>query len=40
LAPLLTAGKPVRSRDVFIFAISGFKERNPQVAMGLIERLG
>ena len=38
LAPTPKAGK---SRDVFLFAISGFKERNPAAAaMALIERVG
>ncbi|HEY0184003.1 MAG TPA: DUF72 domain-containing protein [Rhodopila sp.] len=27
-------------RDVFLYVISGFKERNPEAAMALIERLG
>ena len=36
LASKPTAGKP---RDVFMFAISGFKERNPAAAAGLLERL-
>jgi uncharacterized protein YecE (DUF72 family) len=39
LASLLASPKPARGRDVFLFAISGFKQKNPQVAMGLIERL-
>ena len=36
LAPTPKAGK---SRDVFLFAISGFKERNPAAAAALLERL-
>ncbi|MDQ7777926.1 DUF72 domain-containing protein [Paracoccus aminovorans] len=34
-------GKPVKAkaRDVFLYVISGYKERNPQAAMALIERL-
>lgn len=32
------AGKT--GRDVFLYVISGFKERNPAAAMALIERLG
>jgi uncharacterized protein YecE (DUF72 family) len=31
--------KPRRRRDVFLFMISGFKERNPAAAAGLLERL-
>lgn len=27
-------------RDVFLYVISGYKEHNPQAAMGIIERLG
>ncbi|MDP3250292.1 MAG: DUF72 domain-containing protein [Hydrogenophaga sp.] len=36
---LAPAGKPAGSRDVFMFFISGAKERAPAAAMGLIERL-
>jgi uncharacterized protein YecE (DUF72 family) len=36
LAPPPKAGKP---RDVFMFAISGFKERNPAAAAALLERV-
>jgi uncharacterized protein YecE (DUF72 family) len=32
--------KAGKSRDVFLYVISGFKERNPAAAMALIERLG
>jgi hypothetical protein len=32
-----TAGKS--SRDVFLYVISGFKERNPAAGIALIERL-
>ena len=28
------------ARDVFVYVISGYKERNPQAAVALIERLG
>jgi uncharacterized protein YecE (DUF72 family) len=38
-----TLAKPAPSkngRDVFLYVISGFKARNPQAAMALIERLG
>jgi uncharacterized protein YecE (DUF72 family) len=31
---------PKNERDVFIYVISGFKERNPAAAMALIERIG
>jgi len=30
----------VAPRDVFLFFISGAKERNPAAAMALLERLG
>src|SRR5690606_5103231 len=35
-------GAPVPGgvRDVFVYVISGYKERNPLAAMALIERLG
>ena len=36
LAPKPKAGKP---REVFLFMISGFKERNPAAAAALLERL-
>ena len=36
-APALKKADP---RDVFLYVISGFKERNPLAAMALIERLG
>ncbi|GGF42404.1 hypothetical protein GCM10011611_56050 [Aliidongia dinghuensis] len=39
---LMTAGAPAAektARDVFLYVISGFKERNPQAAMALIERV-
>jgi len=32
--------KRAQARDVFLYVISGFKERNPAAAMALIERLG
>ncbi|HVJ41155.1 MAG TPA: DUF72 domain-containing protein [Dongiaceae bacterium] len=32
------AAKKAASRDVFLYVISGFKERNPAAAMALIER--
>jgi uncharacterized protein YecE (DUF72 family) len=31
---------PMRSRDTYVFMISGAKERNPAAAMALIERIG
>jgi uncharacterized protein YecE (DUF72 family) len=40
---LATYAKPVAAktgRDVFLYVISGYKERNPAAAMALIERLG
>lgn len=39
---LATFGTPAKPapRDVFLYVISGYKERNPQAAMGIIERLG
>lgn len=41
---LETIGPEVRSgpksRDVFVFFISGFKQRNPAAAMAMMERLG
>ncbi|WP_321946385.1 DUF72 domain-containing protein [Paraburkholderia sp. J10-1] len=39
---LATYAKPLAAkagRDVYLYVISGFKERNPAAAMGLIERL-
>jgi uncharacterized protein YecE (DUF72 family) len=39
LATLRPTRELARGRDVFVYAISGFKQKNPQVAMGLIERL-
>jgi uncharacterized protein YecE (DUF72 family) len=41
---LATLAPPPKSdgagRDVFLYVISGHKERNPAAAMALIERLG
>jgi uncharacterized protein YecE (DUF72 family) len=37
---LLGKPPPKARRDVFLYVISGFKERNPQAAMALRERLG
>jgi len=40
---LATYAKPLAAkagRDVYLYVISGFKERNPAAAMALIERLG
>jgi uncharacterized protein YecE (DUF72 family) len=34
------AAKKATPRDVFLYVISGFKERNPAAAMSLIERCG
>ena len=42
-ADLATVAKPLPAksgRDVFLYVISGFKERNPAAAMALIERIG
>ncbi len=39
LAPLLARVGTRRSRDVFLYVISGAKERNPAAAMALIARL-
>jgi uncharacterized protein YecE (DUF72 family) len=36
---LAPAGKPAGPRDVFMYFISGAKERAPAAATGLIERL-
>ena len=33
------APKTAAPRDVFLYVISGFKEKNPAAAMALIERL-
>jgi uncharacterized protein YecE (DUF72 family) len=36
----VTEQKPEKAgRDVYFYVISGFKERNPQAAMALIERV-
>jgi len=40
LQPVATARAAKRGRDVFLYVISGFKERNPMAAMAMIERLG
>jgi len=32
--------KPTKARDVYLYVISGYKERNPVAAKALIERLG
>jgi len=37
--PLLAKAAKAAKRDVFLFAISGFKDKNPAAAMALIERL-
>jgi hypothetical protein len=38
--PLIASAPNSKSpRDVFLYAISGFKERNPAAALALIERL-
>ncbi|SDD04216.1 DUF72 domain-containing protein [Paraburkholderia lycopersici] len=42
-ADLATCAAPLAAktgRDVYLYVISGFKERNPAAAMALIERLG
>jgi len=39
LATVAPAPKTTAARDVFLYVISGFKERNPAAAMALIERL-
>jgi uncharacterized protein YecE (DUF72 family) len=36
---LVTAAQPPLAREVFLYVISGFKERNPVAAMALIQRL-
>ena len=33
-------GADGQEREVFLYVISGFKERNPAAAMALIERVG
>jgi uncharacterized protein YecE (DUF72 family) len=40
LAPVSGRGAKAAPRDVFLYVISGFKQRNPAAAMALIERLG
>ena len=40
LTTVATAPKSDAGRDVFLYVISGHKERNPAAAMALIERLG
>jgi uncharacterized protein YecE (DUF72 family) len=40
LATVATAPKTPAPCDVFLYVISGFKEKNPAAAMALIERLG
>ena len=37
--PLLAAAAPRKKRDVFLFVISGAKERNPAAAQGIIASL-
>jgi len=37
---LIDPSQKARPRDVFLYVISGFKERNPAAAMALIERVG
>lgn len=37
---LMEAAAKPRPREVFLYVISGFKERNPAAAMALIERVG
>jgi uncharacterized protein YecE (DUF72 family) len=39
LATLAPATKPDAGREVFLYVISGHKERNPAAAMALIERV-
>jgi uncharacterized protein YecE (DUF72 family) len=39
LATVAPAPKTAAPRDVFLYVISGFKEKNPAAAMALIERL-
>ena len=40
LETVAAPAKAEAGRDVFLYVISGFKERNPAAAMALIERLG
>lgn len=40
LETVAAAPKKAAPRDVFLYVISGFKERNPAAAMSLIERCG
>ncbi|MBS7540972.1 DUF72 domain-containing protein [Ancylobacter lacus] len=40
LAHVADAPAPAGPRDVYLYVISGYKERNPHAAMSLIERLG
>lgn len=40
LASVAAPAKKQAARDVFLYVISGFKERNPAAAMAMIERLG
>jgi len=39
LATAAQAAKKTQTRDVYVYVISGFKERNPAAAQALIERL-
>jgi uncharacterized protein YecE (DUF72 family) len=39
LAPLDGSAPKAKQRDVFVYVISGFKERNPAAAMAMIEAL-
>jgi uncharacterized protein YecE (DUF72 family) len=40
LASVTAPAKKQAAREVFLYVISGFKERNPAAAMAMIERLG
>jgi uncharacterized protein YecE (DUF72 family) len=40
LETLAPASEAKDGRDVFLYVISGYKQRNPEAAMALIERLG
>jgi uncharacterized protein YecE (DUF72 family) len=40
LETVVPVQKAKDGRDVFLYVISGYKERNPEAAMALIERLG
>ena len=40
LQTVVPAANAKGGREVFLYVISGFKERNPQAAMALIERIG